>query len=233
MMTMNERPATPATRTAPVGQYYKAGGRRLWLHTSASGGPAVVFVAGGEQRRPRLPEHPRPDRRLRHLGALRPRRHRLERPGPAPAHRRRSRRRAPRPAPGREHPRPVHAGRPLAGRRLRPPVRPAVPGRRGRPGHARRVPRGLGRVHGPASAPGPGQAARPWPAPVQAHPPGDRADVPQDAGQLAGRHPRAAHRCAPGLRLVQGRRGRAEQHGPAQGRTAGRRRRSRTCRSSR
>jgi pimeloyl-ACP methyl ester carboxylesterase len=44
MMTMNERPATPATRTAPVGEYCETGGRRLWLHTSASGGPSVVFV---------------------------------------------------------------------------------------------------------------------------------------------------------------------------------------------
>jgi pimeloyl-ACP methyl ester carboxylesterase len=32
------------TDAAPVGAYYEAGGRRLWLHKTAGGGPAVVFV---------------------------------------------------------------------------------------------------------------------------------------------------------------------------------------------
>lgn len=32
------------TDAAPVGEYYKAGGRRLWLNKSAGGGPAVVFL---------------------------------------------------------------------------------------------------------------------------------------------------------------------------------------------
>jgi pimeloyl-ACP methyl ester carboxylesterase len=32
------------TDAAPVGAYCEAGGRRLWLHKTAGGGPAVVFV---------------------------------------------------------------------------------------------------------------------------------------------------------------------------------------------
>jgi pimeloyl-ACP methyl ester carboxylesterase len=32
------------TDAAPVGAYYEVGGRRLWLHKSAGGGPAVVFL---------------------------------------------------------------------------------------------------------------------------------------------------------------------------------------------
>lgn len=33
--------------TPPLGRYYDVGGRRLWLHRSGSGSPAVVFLPGG------------------------------------------------------------------------------------------------------------------------------------------------------------------------------------------
>jgi pimeloyl-ACP methyl ester carboxylesterase len=41
------RPDTSPAAVAPVGRYYKVEGRRLLLHQSGSGGPAVVFLAGG------------------------------------------------------------------------------------------------------------------------------------------------------------------------------------------
>jgi pimeloyl-ACP methyl ester carboxylesterase len=42
-----ERERTTAEATPPVGQYFEVGGRRLLLHQSGSGSPAVVFLAGG------------------------------------------------------------------------------------------------------------------------------------------------------------------------------------------
>ena len=49
---MHDQPsgAGPGTRTEstpPLGRYYEAGGRRLLLHRSGSGSPAVVFLPGG------------------------------------------------------------------------------------------------------------------------------------------------------------------------------------------
>jgi pimeloyl-ACP methyl ester carboxylesterase len=41
----NQHDATAAD-VPPVGQLYEVGGRRLWLHRSGAGGPAVVFLAG-------------------------------------------------------------------------------------------------------------------------------------------------------------------------------------------
>jgi pimeloyl-ACP methyl ester carboxylesterase len=41
----NQHQAT-AAGAPPAGQLYDVGGRRLWLHRSGSGGPAVVFLAG-------------------------------------------------------------------------------------------------------------------------------------------------------------------------------------------
>jgi len=36
----------PSAGGPPIGQLYDVGGRRLWLHRSGAGGPAVVFLAG-------------------------------------------------------------------------------------------------------------------------------------------------------------------------------------------
>ena len=41
----NQHHAT-AAGASPIGQLYDVGGRRLWLHRSGAGGPAVVFLAG-------------------------------------------------------------------------------------------------------------------------------------------------------------------------------------------
>jgi pimeloyl-ACP methyl ester carboxylesterase len=41
------RSSTTAESTPPVGRYYEVEGRRLLLHHSGSGSPAVVFLAGG------------------------------------------------------------------------------------------------------------------------------------------------------------------------------------------
>jgi hypothetical protein len=38
--------ATAAASAPPVGWLYDVGGRRLMLHRSGNGGPAVVFAAG-------------------------------------------------------------------------------------------------------------------------------------------------------------------------------------------
>ncbi len=48
---MTQRPAHVSEQTAPasappLGQFYEVGGRRLWLHRSGRGGPAVVFLPG-------------------------------------------------------------------------------------------------------------------------------------------------------------------------------------------
>ena len=36
----------PSAGGPPIGRLYDVGGRRLWLHRSGAGGPAVVFLAG-------------------------------------------------------------------------------------------------------------------------------------------------------------------------------------------
>ena len=41
------RSDTSPAAAPPVGRYYEVEGRRLLLHQSGSGGPAVVFLAGG------------------------------------------------------------------------------------------------------------------------------------------------------------------------------------------
>lgn len=41
------RPGTRTESTPPLGRHYEVGGRRLLLHRSGSGRPAVVFLAGG------------------------------------------------------------------------------------------------------------------------------------------------------------------------------------------
>jgi len=41
------RPDTTTEATPPPGRYYEVGGRRLLLHRSGSGSPAVVFLPGG------------------------------------------------------------------------------------------------------------------------------------------------------------------------------------------
>jgi pimeloyl-ACP methyl ester carboxylesterase len=48
---MTQRPAHVSEQAAPasappLGQFYEVGGRRLWLHRSGRGGPAVVFLPG-------------------------------------------------------------------------------------------------------------------------------------------------------------------------------------------
>jgi pimeloyl-ACP methyl ester carboxylesterase len=40
------RPDTPTAARLPLGRYYDVGGRRLMLHRSGSGSPAVVFLSG-------------------------------------------------------------------------------------------------------------------------------------------------------------------------------------------
>lgn len=40
-------PGTTAGGKPPLGRYYEVGGRRLLLHRSGSGSPAVVFLPGG------------------------------------------------------------------------------------------------------------------------------------------------------------------------------------------
>ncbi len=42
-----DRPGMTAEATPPLGRYYNVGGRRLLLHRSGSGNPAVVFLPGG------------------------------------------------------------------------------------------------------------------------------------------------------------------------------------------
>ena len=37
---------TATGNAAPAGRLYEISGRRLWLHRSGSGGPAVVFLPG-------------------------------------------------------------------------------------------------------------------------------------------------------------------------------------------
>ncbi len=41
------RPGTVTAATPPLGRFYDVGGRRLLLHRSGSGSPAVVFLSGG------------------------------------------------------------------------------------------------------------------------------------------------------------------------------------------
>ena len=41
---VSEQAAPPSA--PPLGQFYEVGGRRLWLHRSGRGGPAVVFLPG-------------------------------------------------------------------------------------------------------------------------------------------------------------------------------------------
>lgn len=41
-----DRAGRPATARPPIGRLYDVDGRRLWLHRSGTGGPAVVFLPG-------------------------------------------------------------------------------------------------------------------------------------------------------------------------------------------
>jgi pimeloyl-ACP methyl ester carboxylesterase len=43
---MTTQPQAHAVDAPPLGQHYEVGGKRLWLHRSGTGGPAVVFLPG-------------------------------------------------------------------------------------------------------------------------------------------------------------------------------------------
>ena len=45
--SFDSRSATTTDAAPPLGRYYEVEGRRLLLHQSGSGSPAVVFLAGG------------------------------------------------------------------------------------------------------------------------------------------------------------------------------------------
>ena len=47
MNRSSDRSGTSTDPAPPLGRYYEVAGRRLLLHQSGSGSPAVVFLAGG------------------------------------------------------------------------------------------------------------------------------------------------------------------------------------------
>ena len=218
----NDSSTATVRLTPPTGGFQEIDGRRVFVHRAGSGGPAAVFFPGAsevgldfflvQQQVSRFTAAVLYDRGgtgfsdpvplPRTAAAVATELHELL---CTPGHRR-----------------PLRSGGALPRRRLRAPVRAAVPARGGRAGLVGRLPAGLGRLHARRGGPGRGRADDALSGAGPAGATGTARDVRRPAGGLPGRTAAAADRGPRERRMAAGRLHRARQPRRARGRATGR-----------